>query len=223
MKELFFILALVGGIFIALILNNLFTNKIEDKSKRIGLKITSFFLCIFLGVSFVFISTLRNTLDVFIEDKIIFIENSLIKAFPNENILELNINTNELTLISNEINKITDNLESVSDGLFEQILYNAFLKKYANYIYTVQNGLDTLTSMSDDNGEVTIKSILLNLKNILLNTISPYFVIGHILILLLLFAYIGIIVFLNKGGAMYNKSIVYGEIEYTDTIKRKAE
>jgi len=210
MRLFFIILGIIGGIFIALILNKLFATKIEDKSKRIGLKITSFVVCIILGLGFVFTSSLRNTLDKFIENRIITIEDSLFEAFPDANILDKQINTNEFALISNEINIITENLETISDGFFEKIIYNAFLKRYVNYVSAVQKGVDTLTSMSDEAGSVTIKSILLNLKNILLDTISPYFIIGQILILILLFVYICVVIFLSKGDAVYNKSIVYG-------------
>ena len=214
MRILFIILGIICGIFIALILNKLFAVKIEDKSKRTGLKITSFIVCIILGVGFVLMSSLRSTLDKFLENKIILIETSLSEAFPDKNILEMQINTSELALISNEINTITDKLETISDGYFEKIIFNAFLGRYTNYVYAVQNGMDTLISMSDDNGLVTIKSILHNLKNIFLETISPYFIVGHVFILLLLFIYIGIVIFLSKGDSMYNKSIVYGNVDY---------
>jgi hypothetical protein len=44
-----------------------------------------------------------------------------------------------------------------------------------------------------------------------LDAISPYFVFGQIGMVLLLLVYVGILIFLKKGSAMYNKSIVFGD------------
>jgi hypothetical protein len=58
-----------------------------------------------------------------------------------------------------------------------------------------------------------------------LETISPYVVFGQIGALILLIIYIGIyagiVVFLKKGGALYNKSLVFGDITYDDNEKGK--
>jgi len=70
-------------------------------------------------------------------------------------------------------------------------------------------------AISDDNGHITINAILYNIKDMALNSISPYFVVGQILILILLFIsigiYAGIFLYIKKGSSLYNKSIVYGD------------
>jgi hypothetical protein len=71
---------------------------------------------------------------------------------------------------------------------------------------------------------ITIKSVLYGLKDMALETISPYVVFGQIGALILLIIYIciyaGIVVFLKKGGALYNKSLVFGDITYDDNAAK---
>jgi len=136
--------------------------------------------------------------------------------FPNLNIMEANLDISELVSMNNQIQQSINDIDTRNDGFFERLAYNAFIGKLSNYINAVDSGVTTLAMMSDDNGYVTIKDIFYNLKDIALNTISPYFLVGQILILILLFIsigiYFGIIIYIKKGGSLYNKSIVYGDI-----------
>jgi hypothetical protein len=88
----------------------------------------------------------------------------------------------------------------------------------------VEDGITGITVFADENGQVTIKSALYKLKDMAVENISRYFIFGQIgiLFLLLIFIviYICVIIFLKKGGAMYNKSIVFGDIAYDEFSKR---
>jgi hypothetical protein len=220
MSVLLVLLGIIGGAAIAYFLNKFFANKIEDKGYRIGLKITSYIVCIVLSMIFTVIGSLRTILNTFIEDRIMFIEIELAEVFPNSNILETSIDANELTSVVEELQQMVDNIDTSSDGYFESVIFDAFLGELTGYVYAAENGINTIAMMGDENGSVSIKSILYNLKDMALKTISPYFVFGQIGILILLFVYIGIyagiVAFLKKGGAMYNKSIVFGDTSHDD-------
>jgi hypothetical protein len=221
MNVLFFILGIICGIAIAWILNKFLANKIGDKNHRIGLKAAAYIVCIVLSVVFFTISSLRISLNSFLERKMEFIELELVKLFPNSNLLETNIDTGEFISIVDELEQAVNTIKTNNDGYFERLVFGAFLDKLTDYVYAVKNGIATITSTENENGLVTIRSILYNLKNKALETISLYFVFGQtgILILLIIYIliYVGITAFLKKGGAMYNKSIVFGNADFEDS------
>ncbi|MDR1249213.1 MAG: hypothetical protein LBK63_07920 [Treponema sp.] len=216
----FLVLSAIGGIAIAWILNKLLADKIEDKKQRIGLKVSAYIVCIILGISFAAAYSLRMIMDVFIEDRIESIESKLAEMFPNSNILETNIDTSEFGSIVGELSQTMNDIDTSGDSYFERLIFDAFLNKLTGYAHTAENSIAAITAMGDENGLVAIKSVLYNLKNIAIETVSPYFLFVKIGILILLIIYIriytGIVVFLKRGGAMYNKSIVFGDINYAD-------
>jgi hypothetical protein len=215
MRVLLIVLGVIAGAAIAWGLNKLLTGKIENKTQRIGLQVAAYIVFILLGFAFTSIFSLRIVLDTFIDNRIQAMEVSLSKMFPNSNILETSIDTGELVSINDQIQLSINDIDTKSDGFFERLVFDAFIGKLSNYINAVDTGVSTLSDMSDDDGSVTIKTILYNLKDMALDTASPYFVAIQIVILILFFIsigiYVGIVVYIKKGGAMYNKSIVYGD------------
>ena len=215
MRVLLIVLGIIAGAAIAWVLNKLFAGKIENKNQRIGLQVAAYIVFILLGFVFTSIFSLRIALDKFIVNRIQTMETSLSKMFPNSNILEMSVNTGELVLINDQIQQSINDIYTENDSFFERLVFNAFVGKLSAYINAVDTGVSTLSNMSDDEGSVTIKTILYNLKDIALDAASPYFVIIQILIFILFVIsigiYVGIVVFIKKGGAMYNKSIVFGD------------
>jgi hypothetical protein len=74
-------------------------------------------------------------------------------------------------------------------------------------------------------GMVMAKSLLYNLKDMTLETVVHYFMFGQIVVLFLLLSYVvvyvGIVIFIKKGGVMYNKSIVFGDDTTNETSREK--
>ena len=215
MRVLLIILGVIAGAAIAWILNKLLAGKIENKNQRIGLQVAAYIVFILLGAAFTSIFSLRIVLDKFIVNRIQAIEVSLSKMFPNSNILETSFDTSELVLINDQIQQSINDIYTENDSFFERLVFDAFIGKLSSYINAVDTGVSTLSNMSDDDGLVTIETILYNLKDIALDTVSPYFKIIQIIILILFVIFIGIypgiVVYIKKGGAMYNKSMVFGE------------
>jgi hypothetical protein len=215
MKVLFIILGMIVGAFVAFLLNKLLANKIENKNQKLVIKIPAYIIFIILGLLFGLVSSLRPMLDKFIDERINTIELILNKNIPNTRIMEININTSEFVEISNQLKESIQSIDTTSDNFFEKLVFDAFTAKLAPYINAVDSGINAVAIMGNEQGEVTLKSILLYLKTSALNVISPYFVIFNILLIIVFFVfigvYIGVVIYLKKGGAMYNKSIVYGD------------
>jgi hypothetical protein len=222
--NVFFLLCVVSGITVAWGLNKLLAAKIEDKNHRTGLKVISYIVCIVLSMAFFSIGSLRIMLDLFIEDRIEFIGTELSKLFPNSNILETSIDTSELVSVIDELQQMANTINTSGDGYFENLVFEAFLNTLTGYVYAVENGINTIALADDKDGIVTVRTILYNLKNTALETISPYFVLGQTGLVIILIIYIGvyagIVAFLKKGGAMYNKSIVFGDINYDNSREK---
>jgi hypothetical protein len=216
MRVLLIILGIVAGTAIAWILNKLFPIKLENKGQRIGIQAATYIVFALLGLAFTSIFSLRLVLDKFIVNRIQAMEISLSKMFPNTNIMERDFDTTELVSLNDQIQQSIKDINTSNDSFFESLVFDAFIGKFSSYINAVDSGVTTLSAMSNDDGTVTIKTILYNLKDIALDTVSPYFIVGQIIILILLFVfigiYIGIVTYIKKGDSLYNKSIVYGDI-----------
>jgi len=216
--RIFIILSgVITGAAIAWVLNKFLGGKIENKTQRIGLQVGAYVVFILLGFAFTSIFSLRIVLDKFIDNRIQAIEIGLDGMFPGLNILETGIDTDELVSINDQIHKSINDIDTENDSFFEKLVFSAFIGKLSNYINAVDTGVNTLSNMSDDDGLVTIKTILYNLKDMALDAVSPYFTILQIVVLVLFFVsigiYFGIVIYIKKGGALYNKSIVYGDID----------
>jgi len=215
MRILIIILGIITGVAVAWFLNKFLSGKIENKSQRIGLQVGAYIVFVLLGFAFTSIFSLRIVLDKFIDNRIQAMEVNLAKMFSRSNILEINIDTDILVSINDQIHQSINNIDTKNDSLFEKLVFDAFIGKLYNYINAVDTGINTLSNMSDD-GSVTIKTILYNLKDTALDAVSPYFMAIQILILIVFFIsigiYVGIVIYIKKGGALYNKSIVYGDI-----------
>jgi len=213
---LWIVSGVIAGAIIAWVLNKLFPIKLENKGRRIGLQVASCIVFILLGFSFTSLFSLRIVLDRFIINRIQTMEASLSKMFPNTNIMETSFNTSELVSFNNQIQQSVNDINTKNDGFFERLVYDVFLGKLSSYINAADLGITTLATMSSDDGTVTIKTVMYNLKDMTLDAISPYFIVGRLLILILLFIsigiYIGITIYIKKGGTLYNKSIVYGDV-----------
>jgi hypothetical protein len=200
---------------VAFILNKILATKVKNRNQRLGLQVTTYIIFVlFFGLSLV-IGSLHAMLDDFIDDKIVYVENQLNDMFPDMNIMETEIDTAKLVATLEELNQITSGADSIEYGFIEQMVISVFINKLTDYIYITETNVNQLANIGNDNGMVTIKDVVLNLKAEALDAISLYWIIGQSIIVLSLFIYIGIyigiVVFLNTGGGMYNKSIVFGE------------
>jgi len=203
MTVLFGILFVCVGVAVALLLNKLFANKIESKSQRRVLKVASYILFIGFSLLFALEMALKEYLDKFIDDKVYEIELSLRKNFPNAKVMEISINTKEFADISGKLLQSLNDIGASSDGFVEKLVFDAFMSTLMPYI---EGGKQ---------GEITMKSILLSLKELASQKVSQGFVILEIimviLFLLCIFIYIVVAIFMRKSETSEEKGIVFGE------------
>jgi len=223
MRGLIIILGIIAGTAIAWVLSKFLLGKIENKSQRIGLQVSAYIVFILLGFAFTSIFSLRIVLDKFLDNRLQAIEVSLDKTFPNMNLLETRLDTGELVSINDKIQQSVNNIDTKNDSFFERLVFSALMGKLSGSINAVGTGVNALSEMSDDDGSLTVKTLLYNLKDSALETVSPFFVVLQIVLLVVFFIaigiYAGIAVYIKKGGAMYNKSIVFGENDNNEGLK----
>lgn len=217
MKALFVILGILIGTALAFILNKLLADKIQDKGQRKGFVVISYIVCIILCISFVLTGFIKSALDNFIVERIENVNTIVSEIYTDTNILEKKISTEEFVSIADNLQQTLTSVDTSKDKVFEKLVYTIFLKRFTNYINAVKNGIDSIITESDDNGFFTINSVLYNLKDLAIKNISPYVSVLKFGIIFLLLVYIGIytgvVLYLKKGGVMYNKSIVFGDNE----------
>jgi succinate dehydrogenase hydrophobic anchor subunit len=208
------IIAVIAAGGIAFLLNKIFTQKIENRRQRLGLQVAAYIGCFLLAILFVLFGSLKTILNNVIDEKITYVEQELNRLVPDANILETNIDTAELVSVFNGLHNIIES-DSEKHGYLETAVLNIFVGKIKDYVYLAENQVTGLAKIADENGFVTIKSVLFHIKEQCLDGLSPVFAlfqtITDILLVIYIIVYICIAVYFKKGGGSYNKSIVFGD------------
>ena len=202
---LFILLGITFGVLIALLLNKFVANKIENKHVKLGVKISAYIILIILGLSLGLVCSIKPLLNNFIDNKINTIEIILNKHFPDEKVMEVSINTNDIPDIIDQLQQSLRDINIGTDNYFEKLVFNAFINNVNLYIDDVKRSLNTVgTTISNDQGEISLKSALYNLKDLSLKKITPYLTIFIILIIIVFLIFIGIYTIVVKS---YRKRI----------------
>ena len=200
---------------IAFLLNKTLAGRIENRRQKLVLQIVTYIVCFLLSVVFIIIGNLKTSFNNFIDEKIVYIENELNAMFPNTNILESEIDMMEIVETFDELHQITEFENTSEYGYLESIVLRIFIGKFKGYIDIAENQVNKLADAADETGIITIKSVLLHIKEQTLDIFSSYFAFARILVIVLLLVYIVVygcvVIFLKKGGGSYNKSIVFGD------------
>jgi len=185
LRALVIISGIAAGAAIAWVLNKSLPRKIKNKNQRLGLQISAYIVFILLGLAFASIFSLQIVLDKFIDSRIAAMETGLDRRFPDKNILETRFGTGELVSINEQIQQTVKEIDTKSDGFFERLVFNALIGRLFTYINAVDSGATALSNMSDEDGTVTIKTLLYNLKTTALKAAEPYFTAFQVAIVIL--------------------------------------
>lgn len=219
MIDFLIINGIMAGIAIETFVNFVIVKNIEKKQKAV-MRIVSYVVCILLGISFSFFGTLRNALDNFLNENISYIENSINELSPDYDILNAGIDTTDISNTLIELQSIIENKNEISgeNNFFLALIVDIFIKNIKNHINAAQSYIEIAEGFSEIDGKITVKSILLTIKEETLNIVSPYLKIGQCITVFLFsvyaVTYMCLVSYFKKGGALYNKSIVFGEINY---------
>jgi hypothetical protein len=195
MVGLFVLFGIIFGVVIAFLLNRFVANKIENKHVKLGVKIAAYIVLIILGLLLGLVCSIKPSLNNFIDGKINAIEITLNRYFPDKNVMEVSINANDFSDIIGQLQQSLKDINITgTDGYLEKLVFNAFVDRVNSYIDDVQRGVNIAgTAISNDQGEISLKFILYNLKDLALKKITPYLVIFIVLIIIGFLIFIGIL------------------------------
>ena len=215
--SLLIFVGLVIGVFIAWVMNRFMASKVKNKGMKYGLVATAYIVCIILSVSFIAIGILHSTISKFMTNRMVDIEVAFSIITPGWNLFETNINTNNIAIVTDEVQKVFDYVDTSNDTIIQKIAYGIFLRRMAIYVRTAFSSAETMIKLSDEEGNVSVKTLFYHLKDRTLDLIELYTNIGRagmiLLFLIFIAIYVGIFVYLKKGGEEYNKSIVINEVK----------
>jgi hypothetical protein len=216
MKIFFIIMGIAIGAAIAFLLNKLLAVKVENKNYRMALQAAAYIMCVLLSSLFMFFGSLRIILDKFVDEKIVYLEKTLNRLIPEENILEKNIDTSEVYSMLLEAQAIVDGEKA--EGIIEKLVIRSLTSTLSKYIRLAKDNVAGVAEFNNSDGVVTVKSMLEYVKAKVLNAVSPYFIFGQIAVIVLLAIFIGIyygiVIYLKKGGAKNNNSIILGDTQF---------
>jgi len=197
---LFILFGIVFGVLIASLLNKFVANKIENKHVKLGIKIAAYVVLIILGLFLGLVCSIKPMLNNFIDDKINAVEITVNRHFPDKKIMEVSINASDFSEIINQLQQSLRDINIGTDGFFERLVFNAFIDNLNIYIDDVHRRINTVgTAISNEQGEISLKSVLYNLKDLALKKITPYLVIFIILIIIVFLIFIGIYAIIVKS------------------------
>ena len=203
MIGLYIIFGIIIGAVIAFFLNKFCADKIENKNTKLRIKITAYVVLIILGLLLGFVWSIKPSLNKFIDDRINTIEVTLNRHFPNIKVMEIGITANSFTEIVDQLQKSLEDINVETEGFFQRLVFNAFIDGVNTYIDDAHRGINTFgVTMGNNQEEISLRSILNNLKDFALKKITPFLVIFVVLIifgfLVFIGIYLGIIKLLRK-------------------------
>jgi hypothetical protein len=204
MKILFFTLCLVVGTGVAILINVLLVNRIEELKRRTK-KITTVVVCLLLSAFFFLAASIKPWLNDFADAKIELLNTLALEQLPDSEMIKEGV----------PVSKISDMLQEIKAMDISAITGKGqALNKFIMYFITkqIEGKEDLLARFTGSNNRITLDSALLAVKTIILARLNPFFIIVQLLTVGLLLIYIIYCAYLARGGATYNKSIVYGEL-----------
>jgi hypothetical protein len=223
MSVLSIVLAIIIGVIAAFLVNLIIVRNIE-KTQRIPMQVISYFVCILLCLGFFFFNSLRNILDTFVESKIDYVELKLEELFPGTDVMNATVDTSAFSETLAELDDVLSEQTVNTENYFETLVYNMFIFKIQNYtdyyIKSTENILNRLNGVTNKNNEVSMRVLLSAIKEEALDTVIPYLAIGKFAIIFLfvvyIIVYVCLVIYFKKGGTLYNKSLVFGDVAYDD-------
>lgn len=197
-----FIIAL--AVLLTLLLNVLCLKKIENKTYKISIFLINIVLSFVFVILFIAVGTVKNNLNSFIDLGINQIEKNIDEIYPGGFGKQMNTenikNLLEESLKKSEVNGIK--------ALAENIIKSK-IKKYTS------TALGTINALEVESGKLSVKDVLLSIKELSINSINSWLKIVKI-VLVVLYLVLCFILFLfslhlSKNTNVKSKGVVFGE------------
>lgn len=197
------IFIIVLAVLLTLLLNVLCLKKIENKTYKISIFLINIVLSFVFMILFIAAGTVKNNLNFFIDLGINQIEKNLDETYPE--VLEKQMNTENIK------NLLEESLEKTEVNGIEALAENIIKSKIKKYTSTV---LRTINALEVESGKLSVKDVLLSIKELSKNSVNLILKIVKIVLLVLYFTFCFIsflwTLHLSKNNEK-NKGVVFGE------------
>ncbi len=211
---IFFIILI--ALTVTLLLNFIFLKKIENKTYKICMGALNIILSLAFVILFTVVGIVKNHLNSFIDSGIKHLEIEVDGIYPGA--LEKQMSTQEIkNILEESLNKKeVDGIEALAENIIK-----ARIQKYTS------SALKTIKAVERQEDRLSVKDALISIKELSIETASPYFKILQIALFVLYVALIIISILLSIHFAndkdSENKGIVFGEEADKTHIGMKTE
>lgn len=211
---IFFIILI--ALTVTLLLNFIFLRKIENKTYKICMGALNIILSLAFVILFTAVGIVKNHLNSFIDSGIKHLEIEVDEIYPGA--LEKQMSTQEIkNILEESLNKKeVDGIEALAENIIK-----ARIQKYTS------SALKTIKAVERQEDRLSVKDALISIKELSIETASPYFKILQIALFVLYVALIIISILLSIHFAndkdSENKGIVFGEEADKTHIGMKTE
>lgn len=201
---------------VTLLLNFIFLKKIENKTYKICMGALNIILSLAFVILFTALGIVKNHLNSFIDSGIKHLEIEVDEIYPGA--LEKQMSTQEIkNILEESLNKKeVDGIEALAENIIK-----ARIQKYTS------SALKTIKAVERQEDRLSVKDALISIKELSIETASPYFKILQIALFVLYVALIIISILLSIHFANVkdseNKGIVFGEEADRTHIGMKTE
>ena len=210
------IITILFAITVTLLLNLIFVRKIQNKTYKICMGSINFILSLAFIALFISIGIVKNHLNSFIDSGINQLELRVNEIYPGA--LEKQMSTEEIKKILEESleKKDVDGIEALAENVIK-----TRIEKYTSIT------LKTINVLERENNKLSVKDALISIKELSLDTVSPYYKIINILLfvlyIVLVIVSILITIYLSKDKDSTNEGIIFGEEADKTFIGMKTE
>lgn len=210
------IFIIVLAVLLTLLLNVLCLKKIENKTYKISIFLINIVLSFVFVILFIAAGIVKNNLNSFIDLGINQIEKNLDETYPE--VLEKQMNTENIK------NLLEESLEKTEVNGIEALAENIIKSKMKKYTSTA---LRTINALEVESGKLSLKDVLLSIKELSINSVNLILKIVKIVLLVLYFTFCFIsflwTLHLSKNNNGKNKGVVFGEYADKTFIGMKTE
>lgn len=210
------VLSVIIVFVISILLNFLFVKKLENKTNRICMRVLNVLLSLVFIILSISVEIINRHLNSFIDLGIVQLEKKVDEIYPG--VLQKQMNTEEIknllekSLEKNEVNGV----QALADNIIKTKIENCALIT-----------LKTINVLERDNNKLSVKDALLSIKELSVNSVSPYFKVVKVIlfVLYLILALLSVLLtfYLSKDKDLKNDGIVFGEEADKTFIGMKTE
>ena len=204
------VLSVIIVFVISVLLNFIFTKKLENKTNRICMRVLNVVLSLVFVLLFIRVEIINRHLGI--EQ----LEKRVDEIYPGA--LQKQMDTEEIK------NLLEKSLEKKDVNGVQALADNIIKNKIEKYALVT---LKTINILERDNNKLSVKDALVSIKELSVNSVSPYFKVVKVIlfVLYLILALLSVLLtfYLSKDKDLKNDGVVFGEEADKTFIGMKTE